>query len=169
MATLRAATMLCALIVVASLIAGCEFVSGPQPTEQICDGIPADLGGCDNPPGYVGATCEALGPEWGKHVNDRLLEIIAGPIVVDGARKSSRIQGFEVLATVRLARHLDRIGLLGECSAAEILAGAETEFAAELRSTIGAELYDGEPMATWEDFEASAAKALSVLDFPISS
>jgi len=168
MATFRVAT-LCGLIVVASLISGCELVSGPNQTDQICDGIPGDMGGCDDPPQYVGTTCEALGPEWGKHVNDRLLEIIDGPVVVDGARKSSRIQAFQLLATVRLARHLDEIGRLGECSTAEILSGADGELSAELRDRIGGALYDGEPVATWEQFEAEAAKALSVLDFPIAS
>jgi hypothetical protein len=168
MATFRVATMLC-LIVVASLISGCGLISSPQRTDQICDGIPADAGGCDNPPVYVGTTCEALGAEWGKHVNDRLLEIIDGPIAVDGARQSSRILAFQILATVRLARHLDRIGLLGGCSAADILSGADKEFSAELRDSIGGVLYDGEPVATWEEFEASAAKALGVLDFPVSS
>ena len=168
MATFRVATMLC-LIVVASLISGCGLVSGPKPTDQICDGVPADIGGCNDPPTYVGSTCEALAAEWGRYVDDRVTQIINGPEDVDGARKSARIQQFLVLATVRMSLYMNRIGLLGACSSAEILAAAHPEFSPELKSSIGGALYDGDPIVTWDEFEAASLKALSVLDFPVSS
>ncbi len=169
----RVATMLGAAAVLAALfVAGCEILAGasasPTPP-QSCNGISAEIGGCDNPPHYVGTNCDALAGEWGRVVNDRVVAVIQGPAVVDDAQRSARIQRVLVLATTTLALHLGQIGLLGDCSAAAILSGAEPEFSAELRAGIAGALYDGNPTATWEQFNAEALRALSVLDFPVST
>ena len=49
------------------------------------------------------------------------------------------------------------------------MARAQGQFSPELRAGIGGALYDGSPAASWEQFEAEALRALSVLDFPVSN
>jgi hypothetical protein len=154
-----------------STLAACGLVgTSPQPSRpQSCKGISAELGGCDNPPQYEGTTCAALATEWGTQVNDRVVAIIEGPAIVADVARSARILRTQVLATVTLPRHMDEIGLLGECSAAQILTGALPEFDAEHRAGIGTALYDGSPVATWEQYMTETEKSLSILDYPVST
>lgn len=71
------------LAIVAVILAGCGLSVGGSPTNSRCDGIDAELGGCDaNRPTFVGADCQAVGRETGRQLNDRLLAIYRGPEVV---------------------------------------------------------------------------------------
>jgi hypothetical protein len=171
-ATSRVAANVGAAVVLASLLVACDLLAGasPQRTQpQFCNGISAGIDGCDNPPQYEGTTCAALAAEWGRVVNERVAAVIQGPAVVDDSQRSARIQRTLVLATVTLSTHMDQNGLLGECSAAEILSGARPEFSDELQAGIGSALYDDNPPATWEQFNAEALRGLSVLDFPVAT
>ena len=168
MAPLRVASQGAAVAVLAFVLSACGRIavsSGPSH----CNGISAEIGGCDNPPTYTGTTCAAVALEWGQHVNDRIGTVIDGPESVGGKRKSARIQDVLILATVTLAGHLQATDALGSCSAEDVWAGAQSAFDARFKSGIPSALYDGSPVATWEQFDAEARRALSVLDFPIAT
>lgn len=153
------------LILVASLTSACSVASTPEPT--MCDGIPAEMGGCGSQrPTYQGTTCEELGSEWGQHVDARLRAVIDGPAQVDDKQRSVLIQNELVLATTTVGLRLQKLGLLNTCKVAIFLPAAEREFSDTLKSKIGAVLYDGNPIATYEQFHAEVEYVLGVLDEP---
>lgn len=169
MATSRVASILGAVAVLASILSGCGLFPGTSAQPSSCNGVPADIGGCADAPTYEGTTCEALSAEWGQEVDDRILKVIAEPPVVNDKQRSARIHDVLVLATVTLGLRMGEIGLLGHCSATEILMGAQPAFTAALKIGIVSALYDDSPAASWEQFNTEAMRVLSVLDAPASS
>lgn len=169
MATIRIATIVSALVVVASLLSACSVFPGASARPTLCNGVPADIGGCDDPPRYEGTTCAALSAEWGQEVNDRILKLIVEPAVVNGEQRSARVHSVLVLATTTLGLRMGQLGLLGECSASDILTGAQPAFTADLKAGIVSALYDDNPPASWKQFNTEALRVLAVLDVPFAS
>jgi hypothetical protein len=159
--------LIAGLILVASSTSACSVLSAPSPDTTMCDGVPADMGGCGSQrPTYRGMTCEELGSEWGQHVDAHLHAVIDGPAKVDDKQRSVLIHEELVLATTTVGLRLQEVGLLGTCKVATFLPAAEREFSDALRATIGSALYDGNPVATYEQFHAEVEHVLSVLDEP---
>ena len=161
MITLRqttAATLL-RLLVVILLTAGCDQATGSPANPAVCDGIPADMGGCDSArPVFVGETCEAIADEWVVAIDGGVIKVIRGQPVVDGMQRSSRISN--VLAGMRL----DELGLLETCDAPTFLEAAKTDLSDDLRAGIGATLFDGQPFATQGDWEEILFRAIRIVD-----
>ena len=143
------------------LIAGCDPVGGASPTNPpVCDGIPADMGGCDSSrPVFAGTTCEAIADEWVAAIDERVLPIISGPPVEDdlSARVGSRT--WSVLSSIVAGMRLDELGLLDSCDAPTFLEAGATGFSNELNDGIGATLFDGQPPASREDWDQDTVQS----------
>jgi hypothetical protein len=148
------------------LIAGCGPVVGAPPTNPpVCDGIPADMGGCDSSrPVFAGTTCEAIADAWVAAIQERVLPVISGPPVADGMQRSSRISNVLVLSSVVAGMRLDDLGLLDSCDAPIFLEAAEADFSDELHDGIGATLFDGQPPASREDWDQTLFRAIRIID-----
>ena len=157
-------TLLRLLVVI--LIAGCGPVGGASPTNPpVCDGIPADLGGCDSSrPVFAGTTCEAIADEWVAAIDERVLPVINGPPVEDDLQRSSRISNVLVLSSIVAGMRLDELGLLDSCDAPTFLEAGATGFSDELHDGIGATLFDGQPPASREDWDQTLFRAIRIID-----
>jgi hypothetical protein len=146
------------------LVAACTGTAeATQP--PTCDGISADMGGCDeDQPVYAGTTCEDLAKEWGNKVDRRLTAIIDGPAVVDGKAKSAQHSDVLVLTSTRLAMYMDRLGLLERCDVPEFLPIAETQFSDKLREGAGSIIYDGDPVVSYDEWLAGVTRVIIVID-----
>lgn len=159
-----AASLLRLLFVI--LIAGCGPFARASPTDPpVCDGIRADVGGCDSSrPVFAGTTCEAIANEWVAAIDERVRPIISGPPVEDGKQRSSRISDVLVVSSVIAAMRLDDLGLLDSCDAPTFLEAADTGFSDELHDGIGATLFDGQPVATRDDWAEELLRAIRIID-----
>lgn len=146
------------------LVAGCMGTA--EPTQRpLCDGITAEVGGCDeDQPAYTGTTCAELAREWGDEVDRRLTGVIDGPGVVDGKAKSARQTDVLVLTSSRLSMYMDRTGLLDSCDLPEFLPIAEAEFTDKLREGVGSIIYDGDPVVRYEEWRADMERFIAVID-----
>ena len=151
------------LVLVASLAGGCSLVSA-TPAPSSCDGVSSGIGGCaSGQPTFAGTNCEEVGAEWGQAVDTGIRAVIAEPPVVNGKQKSARINDVMVLAFVRASGQLQATGQLEACTAADFLDAATPAFSDELKQGIGAALYDGSPVASWEQFLAEVQKVIKQL------
>jgi hypothetical protein len=148
------------------LFAGCGPIIGASPSDPpACDGISAEAGGCDSSrPVFVGNTCEAVADEWVAAIDERVVPIINGPPVEGGQQRSSRISDVQVVASVMAAMRLDELGLLDSCDAPTFLEAAKAGFSDQLQGGIGATLFDGLPLASREDWEATLFNAIRIID-----
>ena len=118
------------------LMAGCMGSAGNATQPPFCDGITAEVGGCDeDQPTYTGTTCAELAREWGDEVDRRLTAVIDGP-AVDGEAKSVQQSNVLVLTSTRLSMYMDRTGLLDSCDLREFLPIAEEQFSDKLREGV---------------------------------
>ena len=142
----------------------CALGSASPPTPQICDGIGAELGGCrEDLPEYTGADCRAVAEEYGAFLDVEARAVLAGPEGVDGEARSVRLRQAVILLAILAERHLDEVGR-PRCDASEFLEAAEPNFSDELRDGVGAAMYDGRPMVTYEEWLADVETILSVVE-----
>jgi hypothetical protein len=154
------------LVLAASFVSACGFVSA-SPSPSSCNGVSAEAGGCRSDlPVFDGTTCSEVGKEWGQVVDGSALAVIDGPAVADGQQRSARIGNELALAFVTAAGRLEQLGLVGKCNAADFLAAAQAEFIQDLKDRVGGALYDGEPVATYDQFLAVVQNAVRTLDNP---
>ena len=153
-------------LLVVMVIAGCGPFAGASPTNPpVCDGIPADFGGCDSArPVFTGTTCVAIADEWVTAIDERVIPIINGPPVENDMQRSSRISNVLVLSSIVAGMRLDELGLLDSCDAPTFLEAAESGFSDELQGGIGATLFDGQPRASRADWEESLFRAIRIID-----
>ena len=123
----------------------------PNPNE-VCSGIPRDMGGCDQPqPTFSGETCSDVGRQFGSHVNARGLAIIEGPASLGGESQSVRLNEVVILVTSRANQYLRDNGMTTDCGVDEFVTGAETQFSEAFKARVGDYLYDGttRPYSEW--------------------
>jgi hypothetical protein len=152
-------------LLAAFLVVGCSptVVAPSQPA--VCDGVPADMGGCSSArPVFAGSTCRELAEEWGSHVDRQVLAVIDGPPEADGKQRSVRISDALVLSSIVAGMRLDQLGLLADCDVPEFVPAAKAQFSDELRAGIGSALFDGNPMATEQDWEDALVRAIRIID-----
>ncbi len=154
------------LLLIAALIgASCTLDPGQTPSRSICDGVGAELGGCDaEQPEFTQTECAAVGREFGALLDERTVGIITGPEGVDGEARSVRVKQAMVLVSVRANNHLREIGLHATCDVPEFLEAAEAEFSPELKRSVGEVLYDGAPPASYEEWLDELTRTIAVID-----
>lgn len=152
-----------ALVALVLAVGGCTLPSGSA-GDSSCDGIDAQLGGCDaNLPVFVGTTCEAVGSETGRELNDRLLAVYHGPEEANDASRAVRAHQVMTVTTSLANAHLRSIGIIAECGLDEFVAAGESQFSPEFKELAGVYLNDGPP-ATFEDWLAEWRSVARMID-----
>lgn len=166
MTTRLATAWFLSLVLAASFVSACGLTSA-SPSPSSCNGVSAEAGGCrPDLPVFDGTTCAEVGKEWGQAVDGSVLAVVDGPAVANGSHRSARIGDELALAFVTAAGRLEQLGLIGKCGAADFLAAAEPEFGEDLKARVGDALYDGDPIATYDQFLDMARNAVRTLDSP---
>ena len=167
MAELRRPALSLATVLVAMALAACNIV-GTQPDSQgNCGGVSREAGGCSTERHtYVATTCDDAAKEWAAVLDAAVVGVLNGPDVVDDNARSVRLGQQLVISAVDLNEHLRQLRLREECSVAGVMAIAEPLFSEQVRSGAGAALYDGQPVATYDEWLADVRKVLGVIDDP---
>lgn len=150
---------------VASLgAAACQGQPTIAPLSSFCDGIDASLGGCaPDRPAYAGTTCDAVGHEFGRQLDERLVAIFVGPDSLNGESKAVRANHVTTVALSLANLHLRQIGIIRECGADEFMAAAELEFSPDLKAQAGTYLHDG-PAVTYDAWLANLHGIAVIID-----
>jgi hypothetical protein len=150
------------LCIVTLLLVGCAPASTPRPS--FCDGIDAQIGGCDSDRAqYSGTTCAEVGREFGAQLDERLLRIYAGPDVANGESKAVRAASATGVTLSLANLHLRRIGIIKECGVAEFMAAAEPLLSEQLHGQAGLYLSDGVTV-TYAEWLANLRSMASIID-----
>lgn len=154
-----------AVLVVVLLAAGCVFDTRGGPSPTLCDGLPADMGGCaENVPSFAGTTCIEVAEEWGRAVDRGVVAVMDGPAVVEDKQRSARITDVLVVSSVRAGTRLDELGLLPSCDVDVFLPAGRREFSNALVDGIGEVLFDGSPVASPEDWNVFLTRFIRIID-----
>lgn len=146
----------------AASLAGCQV--GATETPSFCDGIDGAMGGCaPDRPTFSGTTCAAVGIEFGKQVNDRLLPIFSGPDSVNQESRAVRATQVASVAISLANLHLRRIGIIATCGVDEFMTAAETQFSDEFKAQAGSYRDDGPPVS-YEKYLAALRGLVSIID-----
>jgi hypothetical protein len=154
-----------ALVVVVGLSASCTNSGSPSPAATVCDGISSDIGGCTaERHTFTATTCEGLAREWAGVLDPQVVAILNGPADPIQA-ESSRLKQAVVIVTTDMNTKLRALGLAQTCDVPAFMAAAEPVFSADLRAKVGSGLYDGAPVATYQDWLADTKQTVAVIDF----
>jgi hypothetical protein len=138
---------------------------GASPSPEVCNGISAEVGGCDaDLPTYAGIDCEAVGREFGRQYGERALRIFDGPANVDGNARSVQLVQAAVVSVQLANKHLRDNGLVADCDADTFLAAAEETLPAGFRERIGDFLYEETRQSTYEEWREDILRFLVVID-----
>lgn len=161
--SLRTATV--ALVFLGLIVAACTSSTPDLPTPSFCNGIDSTIGGCEeNLPQFKATDCAGTGEEFGALLDERTRAILAGPTAVEDKARSVRLKHAMALLSILANQHLRELDIRRTCDAPEFLAAAESRFSAELRGSVGAALYDGNPPATYEEWLAEVRRSIAVID-----
>ncbi|MGK2849470.1 MAG: hypothetical protein ACSLFN_00935 [Candidatus Limnocylindrales bacterium] len=101
-------------------------------------------------PQFIGSTCDEIADQLGPVAGAMLLAVIRGPEAVQGESRSVLLprvmNGLALSARDRMAT----LGITADCTMPAFLQRAERGFSDELRSTIGAVDYDGNPVIDYQ-------------------
>ena len=162
-ATTRRLT-LAGLLAIAAVATACGAESGSTPSPTVCDGVSSEMGGCTlERHDYTATTCDEVAAEWAALVDRQIIATLDGPAVVDGEAHSSRLKTVLVISAVDADAHIETLGLAAPCDVDAFLAIAEPRFTDDLRSRVGAAMYDGEPVVSYEEWLADVEAVLGVL------
>lgn len=145
-----AAAVAVALVTVVGIVAFANPF-GKDPNE-VCGGIPREMGGCDIPqPSFSAATCSGVGEESGIELHRRGLAIIEGPALANGQSRASRMVVMTFLVIGRANQYLRDQGMVKQCGVDEFIAAAESQFSEPFKARVGDYLYDGteRPYSEW--------------------
>jgi hypothetical protein len=150
----RASRCLITAVAVGLLAIGCGAQSPPTDGEGIITVIEPD--GI-----YTGATCSAVGHEFGKQLNDQVLTIIQANRATPG-NASDPIS----TAVIRLAQgantRLKALKIRDSCDVPEFLAAADEDLSPELRATVGD--FATTPVVSWDDWHQFVRGQLTIMD-----
>lgn len=159
--------LVAATLVIGVGIGGYAFINRPNPADgdRVCDGVPAMFGGCDqDQPSFAATTCREAAVEFGSQLNDRVMAVVNGPAVVDGLARSAQALHIQLLVIERLNEYLRNQHMVAQCSADQILDGAEPLFSPELRAAAPGLMSELETGHTYAEWRASVLKTLGVID-----
>lgn len=150
-------------ILLLSLLTSCGLTAG-EPTPAFCDGIDAELGGCDpDRPEFSGETCADVGEEFGRQLSERGVRIFDGPQAVDGNDRTSQLIHVVVLHIQLANKHLRDTGQAVDCDVPEFLEKAVDAFSPEFKEQVGANAFHGETV-TFEEWLEDLKRFLVVID-----
>ncbi len=150
------------VVIVASVAVGGCAVVAPDPNE-VCDGVPREMGGCDNPqPTFLSRSCEDLAVEIGTMLDERELAIIDGPRSFAGKDTTVRVTEAVFLVTSRADQHATRLGF--QCPVDVMWPIVEAQFSERLRSEIPGVISDPTNYQRgYEDFAADVRRSLHAI------
>lgn len=157
---------LLAVLLLGLIGTSCSVVSvTASPSASICDGVDAQMGGCDEEqPEFAATDCAGVGREFGTYLDERTRQIIEGPEAVGGDARSVRLRQAMVLLSARANEYLRDTDLHASCDIPEFLAAAEAQFSPQLKDRVGTALYDGAPPATYEEWKSELTLMLGIID-----
>ncbi len=134
------------------LMTACGAIPSNEPD---CDGVAAELGGCErNQPSFDATTCEAVAEAFGRQLDIRALAVIDGPEVIDGQGQRPRMLRAMNLVVARVDQHLRSEGMIDDCrDPIAFVAAAEPAFSERLREKAGDYLFEGASVTyqVWRD------------------
>ncbi len=153
------------LLAAVAVIAACNAAPQASPTQEVCDGISADAGGCTaDRHQFTSSTCADLAREWVSVLDPAVVAILDGPAGVNYEGRSSRLKQAVVIATLDMNTRLRALDLQEDCDAPEFMAVAVPLFSDKVRSGAGNALWDGDPPATFEEWLDDVRRTLRVID-----
>jgi hypothetical protein len=141
--------------------AGCGLLPSDA---EVCDGISAEVGGCDrDQPSFEATTCEAVAAEFGRQLDVRVLAVIDGPESVGGEPQVVRMNRYMSLLVGRVNQYLRAVGLIDDCDdAASFAAAAEPMFSDRLREQAGDYVFEG-TQVTYQVWRDELVRLLGIL------
>jgi hypothetical protein len=158
---------LAATLLVAVAAASCTSTpqSSAVPQQSTCGGVSSDIGGCSaERHTFTGSTCRDLAVEWATVLDKAVLRVLDGPDAEGGNRRSTRLRQALVIATADVNTRLQLLHLEADCDVPEFMAAAEPRFSASLRDRVGAALFDGDPVSTYQDWLADVGRVIRAID-----
>ena len=154
--------LLAVTVLLSTLVAvGCGLTPSAGPA--VCDGISAELGGCDpDRATFVATDCANIADEFGRQLEAKVLQVVDGVESADES-KAVRVGTITVVTTSLANRHIRRQGLIRECDAETFVKDAERGFSDRFRSTIGGYLHDG-PVVDYQTWRSTLVIKLGILD-----
>ena len=122
-------------------------------------------GGCT--PGrhtFTGSSCKELAVEWASVLDKAVIAVLDGPESVDAQARSVRLRQALVITTSDMNMRLQALKLEASCDVPEFIAAAEPVFTAKLREGVGAALFDGNPVSTYQDWLDDVGKVIRSID-----
>jgi hypothetical protein len=98
---------------------------------------------------FQGTTCEELAAEFGAIGDPSLRSVVDGPDQIADERMSVLVRRMQDLLVVAVTEQAREVGVIADCTMPEWLQAAERGFSNELRQTIGAAAYDGNPVIAY--------------------
>lgn len=166
MTTLTRLAPLAGILAIAVVTASCGN-AGPDstPSPTVCDEVSSDAGGCTTERySYAGTTCDEVAAEWGAFMDRLVLGVVNGPQSVNNEARSSRLRQAIGIAAIDLDQYLESLDPPVNCDIEDVLARGEQAFSGELRSAVGAAMYDGDPAVTYEEWLNDVRSVLGVLE-----
>lgn len=158
---------LVAAILVVVMAASCT-ASPPGsvvPEQSVCAGISSDMGGCTGARHtFTGSTCTELAIEWAGVLDKAVVAVLDGPAGVDGNGRSVRLRQALVIATADMNMRLQALKLESSCDVPEFMGAAEPVFSERVRDGVGAALFDGIPVSTYQDWLDDVGKVVRSID-----
>ena len=78
----------------------CGAVAAPSATQQVCDGVSSEMGGCaPDRHTFTASTCVDLAREWAEQLDEQTLAVIDGPAVVGDEARSVRLHNALIMLT----------------------------------------------------------------------
>jgi hypothetical protein len=155
------------IVLVAGASAGCS-VAQVTPPPTICNGIPAEMGGCASDlPTFKGTTCDEIADEFGPAMDAAVLNVIHGPREVNGERQSVRLTSANIVVTTLATNRMIELGIIADCKMPDFLDRASRGFSDEMRSTVGSVVYDNDPPAGYDDWIEILSRIMSGIGKPV--
>jgi len=157
-------TRIVTIVAVLVLGASCTNPGSSFPSQTVCDGISSDAGGCTaERHSFAATTCDGLAREWATVLDRQVVTIVNGP-PDPGRAVSVRLKSAVSIVTIDLNTKLRALDLAADCDVPKFMDAAQPGFSADVRAKVGAGLYDGDPVATYEDWLADVKRTLAIID-----
>lgn len=164
----RSSWLRVAIIAGMTVVASCQpaqsTASLQTPTQRICDGISSDVGGCEARHSFTATTCAGLAEEWARELDRRLLLIIRDPNRDPAQAASVRLRQALSIVTIDMNTRLVSQNLKEGCDVPEFLAVGQQFLSPELKSGVGAAMYDNAPAVTYDEWLADVRSVLRMID-----